>query len=79
MKKLIVAFTLILSSFAFANDDVENTGFFSSSSSIASNSDIGVVDDPDPSTPINDYILPLIAVATVLGIYYIKKKDLLKN
>ena len=79
MKKLIVAFTLILSSFSFANDDVENTGFFSSSSSTASNNDIGVVDDPDPASPINDYILPLIAVATVLGIYYIKKKDFLKN
>lgn len=79
MKKLIVAFTLILSSFSFANDDVENTDFFSSSSSTANNSDIGVVDDPDPASPINDYILPLIAVATVLGIYYIKKKDFLKN
>ena len=80
MKKLILAFTITLSSFAFANDE-GGVDFFGTSETTNAGGP-GIVDDPDPdpnAAPISDYVLPLIVSAACLGFYYTRKKVLQGN
>lgn len=74
MKKLIILFSLLFSSFGYANDENE-ISFFSNQ---AGSNDIGTVDDPDDpnSTPINESAYLLLIVATGTGFIYYRNKSL---
>jgi len=72
MKKILFLTTALVSFSVQAND----TNYFENNSNPQPENNIGVVDDPDPSAPIDDYIYVLTGLAVGFGIYYNRKSIL---
>ncbi|MGO4710668.1 hypothetical protein AB4Y90_16500 [Chryseobacterium sp. 2TAF14] len=75
MKKILIMFLIVLSGFAFAQNDSSENPFIYEESNDFQEEDVlpGNPGDPNPA-PIDDYIPALLIMTIVLTFVYAKKK-----